>query len=241
VRALTLDPTDPRKVIARIRVQSTTPVKTDTKAKLTFIGLTGVAQIQLAGGAPESPRLEGTPERPVPVIQTEPSALQNVALAAGDIAERVRLILSDDNIERITGILADAKQLTGTLAAEKEDLRLLLVNLRQASVEINTTMKAAQGTLSGIDRNLVDKLPPLVEKLDRTLANLDKASNNANAILGDNREAISDFAQNGLGQVGPTLSELRVLVRDLRKVAGRLDRHPAAYITGKTQPEEFEP
>jgi phospholipid/cholesterol/gamma-HCH transport system substrate-binding protein len=241
VRGLTLDPTDPRKVIARIRVQSTTPVKTDTKAKLTFIGLTGVAQIQLAGGAPESPRLEGTPERPVPVIQTEPSALQNVALAAGDIAERVRLILSDDNIERITGILADAKQLTGTLAAEKEDLRLLLVNLRQASVEINTTMKAAQGTLSGIDRNLVDKLPPLVEKLDRTLANLDKASNNANAILGDNREAISDFAQNGLGQVGPTLSELRVLVRDLRKVAGRLDRHPAAYITGKTQPEEFEP
>jgi phospholipid/cholesterol/gamma-HCH transport system substrate-binding protein len=241
VRGLTLDPTDPRKVIARIRVQSTTPVKTDTKAKLTFIGLTGVAQIQLAGGAPESPRLEGTPERPVPVIQTEPSALQNVALAAGDIAERVRLILSDDNIERITGILADAKQLTGTLATEKEDLRLLLVNLRQASVEINTTMKAAQGTLSGIDRNLVDKLPPLVEKLDRTLANLDKASNNANAILGDNREAISDFVQNGLGQVGPTLSELRVLVRDLRKVAGRLDRHPAAYITGKTQPEEFEP
>jgi phospholipid/cholesterol/gamma-HCH transport system substrate-binding protein len=241
VRGLTLDPTDPRKVIARIRVQSTTPVKTDTKAKLTFIGLTGVAQIQLAGGAPESPRLEGTPERPVPVIQTEPSALQNVALAAGDIAERVRLILSDDNIERITGILADAKQLTGTLATEKEDLRLLLVNLRQASVEINTTMKAAQGTLAGIDRNLVDKLPPLVEKLDRTLANLDKASNNANAILGDNREAISDFAQNGLGQVGPTLSELRVLVRDLRKVAGRLDRHPAAYITGKTQPEEFEP
>jgi phospholipid/cholesterol/gamma-HCH transport system substrate-binding protein len=241
VRGLTLDPTDPRKVIARIRVQSTTPVKTDTKAKLTFIGLTGVAQIQLAGGAPESPRLEGTPERPVPVIQTEPSALQNVALAAGDIAERVRLILSDDNIERITGILADAKQLTGTLATEKEDLRLLLVNLRQASVEINTTMKAAQGTLAGIDRNLVDKLPPLVEKLDRTLANLDKASNNANAILGDNREAIGDFAQNGLGQVGPTLSELRVLVRDLRKVAGRLDRHPAAYITGKTQPEEFEP
>jgi hypothetical protein len=30
-------------------------------------------------------------------------------------------------------------------------------------------------------------------------------------------------------------------VRDLRRVASRLDRHPAGYLTGKTQPEEFEP
>ena len=241
VRKLSLDPRDPRKVIARIRVQSTTPVKTDTKAKLAFIGLTGVAQIQLTGGLPESPRLEPTSEQPVPVIATEPSALQNVALAAGDIAERIRLILSDENIDRITGMLKDVHELTGTLASEKQDIADLLANLKKASVEINKTMGAAQGTLHGVDENLVQKLPPIVDKLERTLANLDNASNNANRILGDNREAIADFSQNGLGQVGPTLAEVRVLVRDLRRVAGRLDQNPAGYITGKTQPEEFEP
>jgi phospholipid/cholesterol/gamma-HCH transport system substrate-binding protein len=32
-----------------------------------------------------------------------------------------------------------------------------------------------------------------------------------------------------------------VLVRDLRRVAGRLDQNPAGYLTGNTQPEEFEP
>jgi phospholipid/cholesterol/gamma-HCH transport system substrate-binding protein len=241
VRRLSLDPKDPRKVIARIRLSSDTPVKTDTKAKLAFVGLTGVAQIQLTGGSPDAPRLEPTAERPVPVIDTEPSALQNVALAAGDIAERVRLILSDENIDRITGMLNDLHQLTGTLAAEKEDIADLISNLKQASVEINQTMDAAQGTLHGVDENLVKKLPPIVDKLEKTLANLDSASNNANRILGDNREAIADFSQNGLGQVGPTLAEVRVLVRDLRRVAGRLDQHPAGYLTGKTQPEEFEP
>jgi phospholipid/cholesterol/gamma-HCH transport system substrate-binding protein len=241
VRRLSLDPKDPRKVVARIRLSSDTPVKVDTKAKLAFVGLTGVAQIQLTGGLPESPRLEGTPERPVPVIQTEPSALQNIALAAGDIAERVRLILSDENVERITGVLEDVKQLTGTLASEKQEIAALIANLRQASGEINTTMKQVQGSLTTVDREVIAKMPALVDKLDRSLANLDKATGNANAILGDNRQAIADFSQNGLGQVGPTLTELRVLVRDLRRVSSRLDQNPAGYLTGKTQPEEFEP
>ena len=241
VRRLSLDPKDPRKVVARIRLQSDTPVKVDTKAKLAFVGLTGVAQIQLTGGLPESPPLEGTPEHPVPIIQTEPSALQNVALAASDIAERVRLILSDENIERITKTLDDVNQLTGTLASEKEDIAGLITNLRQASVEMNTTMRKVQGSIDTIDQSVVQQLPPLMDKLERTLANLEKTSGNANAILGDNRQAIADFSQNGLGQVGPTLAEVRVLVRDLRKVAGRLDQHPAGYITGKTQPVEFDP
>jgi len=241
VRRLSLDPKDPRKVIARIRVAADTPVKTDTKGKLAFVGLTGVAQIQLSGGLPESPRLEGTSERPVPVIMTEPSALQNVALAASDIAERVRLILSDENIERISKTLDDINQLSGTLASEKQDIAALIANLRQASTEINVTMKKVQGSVDTLDREVIAQMPAMIDKLDRTLANLDKASGNANAILGDNRQAIADFSQNGLGQVGPTLSELRVLVRDLRRVTSRLDQNPAGYLTGSTKPEEFEP
>ena len=241
VRRLSLDPKDPRKVIARIRLSSDTPVKVDTKAKLAFVGLTGVAQIQLTGGLPESPRLEGTPDRPVPVIQTEPSALQNIALAAGDIAERVRLILSDENIERIGKTLDDVNQLTSTLAGEKQDIAVLIANLRAASTEINATMKQVQGSLDTVDKQVIARMPALVDKLDHTLAGLDKASNNANAILGDNRQAIADFSQNGLGQVGPTLVELRVLVRDLRRVTSRLNQNPAGYLTGSTKPEEFEP
>jgi phospholipid/cholesterol/gamma-HCH transport system substrate-binding protein len=241
VRRLSLDPQDPRKVVARIRLQADTPVKTDTKAKLAFLGLTGVAQIQLSGGLPESPRLEGTPERPVPVIATEPSALQNVSLAASDIAERVRLILSDENIDRITKTLDDVNQLTGTLASEKQDIADLISNLKQASAEINVTMKKVQSSVDTVDAAVVQQLPPIIEKLDRTLASLDKAAGNANAILGDNRQAIADFSQNGLGQVGPTLTEMRVLVRDLRRVTSRLDRHPAGYLTGQSAPEEFDP
>lgn len=241
VKYLSLDPNDPRRVIAVIRLRAGTPVKIDTKAKLAFIGLTGVAQIQLSGGMPDSPRLMPTRDVPIPTIATQPSALQNVAEAASDIVERVKLILSDENIARVSGALDDLHQLTTTLSGEKEDIAVLIKNLRDASGQLNGVLDKANGSLDTIDTQVVQELPPLMDKLERTLTELESASKNANAILGDNREAIAGFSQNGLTQVGPALTDLRSLIRDLRRVANRLDNNPAGYVTGRTRPEEFDP
>lgn len=241
VRKLSLDPKDPRRVIARIRLQADTPVKVDTKAKLAFIGLTGVAQIQLSGGLPGSPRLLPTREQPIPIIATQPSALQNIAEAANDIVERLRMILSDENVARISGTLDDLHQISSTVAGQKDDVAALIKNLREVSVNLNNTLVKAQGSLDTIDAQVVQNLPEIMRKLDRTLAQLESASSNANAVIADNREAISSFSQNGLGQVGPTLAEVRMLVRDMRRITSRLDRNPGGYVTGRNRPEEFEP
>jgi phospholipid/cholesterol/gamma-HCH transport system substrate-binding protein len=241
VEKLSLDKKDPRKVIARIRLQAGTPVKVDTKAKLAFIGLTGVAQIQLSGGRPASPRLLPTEAHPIPIIPTQPSALQNISEAASDIGERVRLILSDANIQKISGMIDDLHTISSTVAGQKEDIAEVMRGLREVSVNLNKTLLKANGSLDSIDQNVVKNLPELIKKLDATLANLEQASKSANGVITDNRAAISDFSQNGLGQIGPTLAELRVLVRDLRRVSSRLDRNPAGYATGRTHPEEFSP
>jgi phospholipid/cholesterol/gamma-HCH transport system substrate-binding protein len=241
VRKLSLDPKDPRKVIARIRLAADTPVKIDTKAKLAFVGLTGVAQIQLTGGLPESPRLLPTPDRKVPVIPTTPSALQNIAEAANDIVERLRTVLSDQNIERISGTLDDVHQVTSTIAAQKEDVAGLIRNLRDATAQLNITLGKAQGSLDTIDREVVKNLPEIMAKLDRTLGALESTARNANGMIADNREAVASFSQDGLAQVGPTLAELRELMRDLRRVTSRLDRNPGSYVTGRNRPEEFDP
>ncbi len=200
VRKLTLDPKDPRRVIARIRLQADTPVKINTKAKLALVGLTGLAQINLSGGLPESPRLKPTEDRKIPIIATEPSALQNIAEAANDIVERLQLILSDENIARISGTLDDLNQITDTVADQKEDVAALIKNLRAVSAQMNTTLVKAQGSLDTIDRSVVQNLPEIMRKLDRTLAQLEATGSNANMILTDNREAIANFSQNGLAR-----------------------------------------
>ena len=63
----------------------------------------------------------------------------------------------------------------------------------------------------------------------------------ADGIVNENRAAINSFANDGLAQVGPTLSELRVLIRDLRRLTDRLEGSPARYILGRDAAKEFEP
>ena len=192
VRTLSLMKDDPRKVVARIRLNAETPVKTDTRAKLTVTGLTGTTVIQLTGGSPGAPILEGGRGRgPVPVIPSEPSALQNIAATASEKLDR--------------------------------------------------TLANADRTITHLDEGLVQELPALVAKLDRTLSSLESAGKSADGILTDNRQALSEFAQDGLGQVGPTMRQLRGLVRELDDLVERIEGNPAGFLLGKEKPEEFEP
>ena len=58
VTSLELLPDDPSKVVARVEIDARTPMNVDTRARLEFQGLTGVASIQLSGGGPGSAPLD---------------------------------------------------------------------------------------------------------------------------------------------------------------------------------------
>ncbi|GAB2497420.1 MlaD family protein [Arenimonas alkanexedens] len=241
VRRLSLDRDDPRKVIARVRLSADTPVKTDTRAKLALTGLTGVAIIQLSGGSPGSPVLMPSGDQRVARIQTEPSALQNIAANASEIVGRVNDLLSDENVARVTRTLEQLDQITGSVAGEREDIAALISNARAASEQLEKTLASADRTINNLDQGLVQELPDLVARLDRTLAKLESASTSADAILTDNRDAFADFSQDGLAQVGPTMRQLRGLIRELDGLAEKLEGNPAGFLLGREQPEEFEP
>lgn len=78
-----------RAVVARIRLNSNTPVKTDTRAKLAITSLTGPSIIQLSGGTPQAQALTAVNKDPAPIILTTPSALQNITDVANRIVERM--------------------------------------------------------------------------------------------------------------------------------------------------------
>lgn len=241
VETLALDAKDPRRVIARLKVKADVPVKVDTRAKLSITGLTGVPFIQLTGGSPGAARLLPKDRDDIPVIITEASALQNIADTANRLVARMDEVLSEENVKRIANTLANVEAMTGAIADQREDLRALIVNARQSSEQLSATLKTTNRTVDDIDRELVDKLPGLVAKLDSTLTRLDSAAGGANAVINENRAAIHSFANDGLAQLGPTLSELRGLVRDLRRISDRLDGGPARYLLGRDAPKEFEP
>jgi len=241
VETLSLAPKDPRRVIARLKLKADTPVKVDTRAKLSITGLTGVPFIQLTGGSPNAPALATGDRDEIPVIRAEASALQNIADTANRLVSRMDEVLSEENVKRINATLEHLESMTGAIADQREDLRALLINARESSEQLSKTLATTNRAVEDVDRELVDKLPGLVSKLDATLTHLDSAAGGANAILNENRAAISSFANDGLSQLGPTLSELRSLVRDLRRISDHLEGSPARYILGRDAPKEFEP
>src|SRR5688572_7081529 len=241
IDSLSLAPQDPRRVIAVVRLESSAPVKTDTTAKLSQDGLTGPPFIQLTGGSPGAPRLVASSDDILPVIRAEPSALQNIADTANRLVARMDEVLSPENVQRITDTLENIEGMTGAIDDQREDLRLLVINAREASEQLKATLVTTNGAIERLDQNLVRELPGLVDKLDRSLTQLESTANNANALIAEKRAPLGGCTQDGLQQVGPTLTELRTLIRDLRRVASRLDNNPAGYVLGRQQPKEFEP
>jgi phospholipid/cholesterol/gamma-HCH transport system substrate-binding protein len=241
VESLKLAPNDPRQVLALLKLQADTPIKVDTKAKMSITGLTGSPFIQLTGGTPHAPTLVSVDHREIPVIRAEASALQNIADTANRLVARMDEVLSEENVKRIAKTLDNLQTMTGAISDQREDLRALIINARKSSEELSTTLETTNHAVADVDRELVAKLPGLVAKLDGTLTKLDSAAGGANTILSENRAAIHSFANDGLSQLGPTLGELRGLVRDLRRISDRLEGSPARYILGREAPKEFQP
>jgi phospholipid/cholesterol/gamma-HCH transport system substrate-binding protein len=247
VTQLSLAQDDPRKVIARIRVDANTPVKEDTRAKLGLMGVTGVAFIQLSGGSPESPALRPTRQNPVPIIQSEESALSkllasgsDIVTSVNDILLRATDILSTENVDRVSQTLAHLEAITGTVDAQRDELGAALHQLADATGELKKTLTTLDTMATTTNDLMNNNAREVLEATNRALESVDKVANSTNGLIGDNRAAISAFSDQGLRQLGPTIVELRETLRSLRQLSDRLGTSNSVLL-GRDQPKEFEP
>ena len=241
VERLKLDVQDPRRVQALLKLEADAPVKLDTRAKMSQAGLTGSPFIQLTGGSPRAALLRPRDRDEVPVILTEPSALQNIADTANKLVARLDQALSEENIKRISDTLENLRATTDAIGDQREDIRQLLVNARLASEDLRRTLDTTHGAIRRVDREVIARLPATMDKLDRAIASFESAGKSANSLVAENRAPLRTFTRDGLQQVAPTLSELRSLMRDVRQITDRLDGNPTGYLLGRERPKEFTP
>jgi phospholipid/cholesterol/gamma-HCH transport system substrate-binding protein len=248
VRKLKIDPKDPTKVLVRIRINADTPIKVDTEAKLAFVGLTGITQIQLksfnAGSAPLVP----TDANPFPRIIAKESALSKLFNSTDDISTtatnvmlRLNETFSDKNIKHISQTLENLDKVTSSVASEREEIALIIRDARTAVANLDSTLKSTDSIARKLDEGVANQLPDLITKLDKTLVQYEALAKNANRLVEDNDDAINNFSQQGLAQVGPAIAELRTLLKQLRRIAAELEERPNALVTGKSNTEEFKP
>jgi phospholipid/cholesterol/gamma-HCH transport system substrate-binding protein len=246
VTHLKLDPADPRRVLARIRLRGDTPVLQDTRAKLALTGVTGVAIIQLSGGTPGNPPLTA-PDGSVAVIVADPSPLTQL-LANGEdlmtnineVVARVSKLLSTDNMAHIDHTLEHLDKATGVIADQREDIRELLRQLAIASKQANATLEQSQKLASNANGLIDGPARETLNSAKNAMASLERATANIDRLLNDNRDAVNGGLQ-GLNELGPAVHELRDAAGSLRGITRRLDENPAGYLLGRDRSKEFVP
>jgi phospholipid/cholesterol/gamma-HCH transport system substrate-binding protein len=111
VKAMVIDPDDPRRVQVDVRLRKEAPVKTDTKASLKLKGITGVVFIELNGGTPNARSLiAATPEGQIPEIPSEKSSLASVVDQLPKVIEKFSAI--EDQTKKV---VTDLGEVTGKI------------------------------------------------------------------------------------------------------------------------------
>ncbi len=234
VTDLNLDPNKGDQVIARIRVDATTPVRVTSRAQLEPQGITGLNYIQITAGNPNSAILKTQyPDNVVPVIQSQPSPIAELLSGSGtvlaqtvDALNRINRVLSDDNVRSFSTSLKNIESLTTELEARKG----MLQQLEQALTRANSAV-AEYERLAVSTRRIVET------DGQQAIAEINSAARDArSAIASINRSAtnleqpISDFASTGLPQLQQTIQQLEEATRSLQSLIDDVRESPREFI-----------
>lgn len=234
VERISLDPADPSRVIARARVTSDVPIRTDSYATLEPQGVTGVNYVQITAGTPANPLLKSVTERgQVPRIRSQRSALSDLLAGGGTVLtrtvealDRVNRVLSDENIRTFSGTVSDLQAFSAELRERKEiiaDAQTALQNIDLAAQEFTKVAQSGQSLLDGEGK--------------RTLTNLADAATEARAAAADLRSMVaklegptSEFATNGLPQITDAVVSLQTSAASLERLASEIEANPRGLI-----------
>ncbi|HLZ64942.1 MAG TPA: MlaD family protein [Aliidongia sp.] len=246
VSDIAFDPDNSLQVQVGLKIKEGTPIKTDSVVSMESQGLTGVSYVEISGGTQAAAPLETQPGHHYPIIKSRPSALQRVFESAPDvlahfvvIADRLALMLDDQNRQALSDILANVSQVTGAVASRQGDIQTLLADGAKSAADLDRTLaefRAAVGKYDG----LAGHADQALQTANDTIRKLDQLSASLNGLVTDSRPQVRDFTTVGLPQLTQLLSELRTLVASLTKVSGELDRDPQRFLFGDRR-EGFNP
>lgn len=216
VKSLKILPTDIERVRVVIRVQATTPVKTDTKAIIQRNLLTGLAFIDLADSTQGAPPLtDFPPSEDFPVIPEGESGFQQIQSAVPSLVETINLVVarmavffSVDNETAVEHILSNLKIFSDRLADKEidiggsvEEIRKLAIELRTLAVNLNAQLGGLAESYSFLARNVANQSTETAQSLQTLSGKLSTAAEgfeNPRSILwGPPAEAL------GPGEGGP--------------------------------------
>jgi phospholipid/cholesterol/gamma-HCH transport system substrate-binding protein len=237
VTQISLLPEDPRRVVAIVQVDHSTPVRSDTRARLEYQGLTGVANIGLSGGEPGAPPLVAGPGQPLPTIFADRSDFQdlietarNIARRADDVLERVGRVVAD-NEGSISRTVQNVERFSQALGENAEGIDRFLAQIGQAAEKVGPLAEKLETLATNVDEIVRAVEPQRVTKIVENVDNFTQA-------LGESREAVSEALRDAaslVGRLNETAPKLDSAVGEISNIAKAVDPNKVSRTVDNVQ------
>ncbi len=243
VSKISLDPRDPRYVIARAKVTSDVPIRQDSYATLEPQGITGVNYIQITAGTASKPLLKDTvPRGQVPRMKSQKDALSDLLAGGGfivqrtvEVLDRVNRVFSDENIKTLSATMSDVQAVTAELRERKSviaDAQKTLQSADEAAQQIRDLAKSSNGLVNGDGKRTMAKLGDAAGEIEA-------AAKNLSGMVDKLKGPTADFAVNGLPEISNAINSLQRTLDQLDQVLGEVQANPRGLV-GKPPAKQIE-
>jgi len=207
-------------ILVRIEVERAINITKTTYANLRYMGVTGLAQINLDDDEPSSEPLDTSFLKPGRIAM-RPSFLDTIGDSSEELLKNVRIMVANVNQ------LLDADT--------RGRIQDIVKNGQESTMRLNQLLKLLEPTLK--------QLPQLSAQGKETLAKLDAMIVEGNGLLmrterlrSLGESAGEEVVVNTLPKLNSTLDELEKTIRNIQYLSNQLQRDPAMLLLGPSQP-----
>ena len=217
VTSLEIDSAPPNTIRVRLRVRRSTPVRTDTRASITQLGLLGQPYLALDPGGEGGALLAEGAIIPSENNLSVQDAMRRLALSLDRLAQANPLARLDTTLARadtlVRGATTGSERLLSRLDDASRQLAALLTRSERLVGAIDTAVAAAGPQLSGTQREALETL------------------RETRSLVVELREALDQG-----GGVNQLVRNLNSASENFAKLSARLERDPASVLQKRALP-----
>jgi len=216
-----------RDIHIHIEIRPDIPITVNTYATLRYMGITGLAQVELADdGPPDAPRLHTSAEEPAR-IPMRPSLFESLGDTGQvmlkqfqDLMGQLKEALGPENQANFRQIMANVEVTTRKVAEFTQRLEPLIESLPKMSEEGGKTMA---------------RVEQIAQELEQTVTQVRQVTMQLNTLGVLAESAGQTFLVETLPSTQSTLREIESAARNLERLSDELRRDPSSILYGRNR------
>jgi len=258
VRSADIDPEDSTRIRVRFEVNDGTPLRADSRARISTLGFLGENYIEVSPGTRAAALLKPGSEIPAVEIVQLADILNNVnsisvsadklvkvvddrflvlADNANQLMNNLNAVVSPENRQRLDSALANVDAL---LAELRPRLKTTLANVETASAKLGPTIESAHSAMAET-KTVAANLNAVVEEnrqeIHKALVDLRASLENARRLMADIDEVLASNREN----LDESMENLRASSRNLKEFTDTIKRRPFSLIRIKAEKDRVPP